>query len=100
MIYRKRHVAHNELHAFCIFESFKDGTVRIVGKAEATVRHLHLVAHGVVLSFLYNTIHHPYRGNQFIGGSEYITFHIWDERPLCRIVPTALTVSPSCAEEI
>ena len=28
------------------------------------------------------------------------TFQIWDERPLCRIVPTALTVSPSCAEEM
>lgn len=28
------------------------------------------------------------------------TFHIWDERPLCRIVPTTLTESPSCAEEI
>ena len=28
------------------------------------------------------------------------TFHTWDERPLCTIVPTARTVSPSCAEDI
>ena len=28
------------------------------------------------------------------------TFHTWDERPLCTTVPTARTVSPSCAEDI
>lgn len=28
------------------------------------------------------------------------TFHTWDERPLCTMVATARTVSPSCAEDI
>ena len=52
-----------------VYQSFKNGTVRIVGEVLSIVRHLHPSAHGVVL----NEVHAVFQKQNEVGSVFYRT---------------------------
>lgn len=55
-----------------VYQSFEDGTVRVVGEIQTIVRHLHPAAHGVILDEVHAVFQKQYKVIPMFYGTDSI----------------------------